>query len=461
MHMVVARINRLRDRLSNVHPDHKRIARSAARISIFVIAGRCAGAFKEMAIAYRYGISQLVDAYQLSLTLSTLLPTILIGGLSIVLIPALVGSRTRTKAEQVKLVSEVEMVCLGLGVILTLVLFLSWDVLLKLIAGSLSEQTRLMSRQLMIGMLPVGMLSLMICVSAARLQAREKHVNTFLECVPAATLLVFVLLAPDTQSPAPLMWGTVIGFTLQAVLLRVLAVRADGIRLTPTLSLISPEWPHIYKSVGVVLLGGAVVGLATPLDQYYLAHLGDGVIATMAYANRLLALLISMGALAISRATLPILSEILETGDLRRAQDTALKWSFIMLGLGALGVIVPWALAPWAVELVFQHGAFTSQGTAAVASLFRWGLLQIPFYFAMLVLLQLFAGQSRFLEISLVAVFTFGVKAAANYWLVHLFGAVGVFLSSAVMSLAAYGSYILLFIIRSDTAPTKRYPSSG
>jgi putative peptidoglycan lipid II flippase len=150
------------------------------RIAIFVIAGKCAGAFKEMAIAYRYGISTMVDAYQVSLTLNTFLPTILIGGLSLVLIPALVGSRVRTKAEQVKFVSEVEMVCLGLGLVLTLALLMSGDFLLKLIAESLPEHARSMSRQLSLGMLPVGALSLMICVSASPLPdndiALRRHV---------------------------------------------------------------------------------------------------------------------------------------------------------------------------------------------------------------------------------------------------------------------------------------------
>ncbi|WP_244808351.1 murein biosynthesis integral membrane protein MurJ [Caballeronia zhejiangensis] len=459
--MLVAHINRFRSRLSNIHPVHKRIAKSAARISLFVIVGKCAGAFKEMSIAYRYGISDVVDAYQLTFTLSTFLPSIFIGCMSIVLIPTLVALRTATKAKQAKFVSEVEVASVSLGILMALILYLLWDPLLNMIAADLSEQTRAISRQLEFGMLPVGALLLTICVSAARLQARERHVNTLLECVPSATVLASVLFAHNSQSPAPLMWGTVIGFILQATLLRVLALRADSIRVTPRFSLTSPEWPYIYRSVGVVLFGGIVVGLATPLDQYYLAHLGDGAIATAAYANRLLALLLGIGALAIGRATLPILSEVLSTGDMVRARDTAVKWSFLMLGSGAVTMAVPWLLAPWGVALLFEHGAFTSQDTMAVSTLLRWGLVQVPFYLAGLVLLQLFAGQRRFHEIAVVAVISFALKALANFWLVRWFGVVGVLLATAVMNAGALGCYFLLFVVRYNHMATDHADESS
>src|SRR3546814_20731428 len=46
-----------KQRLSNLHSDHRRIAQGALRVAFFLLLGKAAGAFKEMAVAYRYGVS--------------------------------------------------------------------------------------------------------------------------------------------------------------------------------------------------------------------------------------------------------------------------------------------------------------------------------------------------------------------------------------------------------------------
>ena len=53
----------IRKRINNAHPEHHAIARGMAWITLFVFVGKLAGAAKEMTIAYRYGVSDQVDAY--------------------------------------------------------------------------------------------------------------------------------------------------------------------------------------------------------------------------------------------------------------------------------------------------------------------------------------------------------------------------------------------------------------
>ncbi|MFM0057672.1 murein biosynthesis integral membrane protein MurJ [Paraburkholderia phytofirmans] len=433
-----------RNRLAQIHPDHSRIARSAVWVSMFALIGKSAGALKEMSIAYRYGISNVVDAYQLTLTLITWLPATFVAVLSVVLVPALVELRSRPKQEQAKFLGELDVMAIVVGLAFAVLLYFSWPYALDLMARNLSEETRVMSRRMMLGMAPVGIVMLTICVYAARLQAREKHVNTLLECVPALVLLVFVLAWHDASSPAPLIWGSTLGFILQAVLLGVLSGRADQIRARLSFSLSSPQWPHMYRAVGVFMIGQLVMSLATPLDQYFVAGLGDGNIATLGYASRVLALLVSMGAVAISRATLPVLSELLSAGDNVRARSIALKWSLFMLAVGGVVVVVAWLLAPIVVKLLFQRGAFSAADTLAVSSLFRWGLIQIPFYFSVLVLVQLFASQGRFKAMALIAVVNFAVKAVANFFLIRWFGITGVVLATGVMGGSSFVCYLSL-----------------
>lgn len=60
------------------------------RVAAFLLLGKVFGAFKEMAVAWRYGISDVVDAYQFTLVMASWLPVTIVGALSVVLIPVLV-----------------------------------------------------------------------------------------------------------------------------------------------------------------------------------------------------------------------------------------------------------------------------------------------------------------------------------------------------------------------------------
>lgn len=446
---MISQISAWRNRLPQAHPDHIRIARNALRVSMFVLLARCAGAFKEMAVAYRYGISNVVDAYQFTLTLLTWLPGALASVMGIVLIPALVELRRQGKEKQGEFLGEMEVAVTIVGTLCTLLLYLLWPYALDTMAGNLSAQTRVMTLHLMSGMAPVGVLTMTVVIYAARLQVRDRHVNTLLESVPAMSVLTLVLFAHDGSSTSPLMWGTTIGFIIQALWLRVLAGRADGIRVHPRLSFRSSQWPYILRALRAFTIAQIVSCCAAPLDQYFLAHIGDGAIATLGYANRVLSLLLSMGALAIGRATLPIFSDIMSGGDVARARDTALKWVFLMLALGTACVAISWVLAPTVVSLLFQRGAFTANDTAAVAAIFRWGLVQVPFYFGVLVFQQLYASAGRYRAMSVFLFISFGVKVIGNIVLIPWIGIPGALVATGMMHGCTFVCYLAFLRPRS------------
>jgi putative peptidoglycan lipid II flippase len=432
----------LRSRISSIDRDHVRIARSAMWVSAFVLLGKSAGAFKEMVIAWQYGVGTVVDAYQLTLTLITWIPATFVAVFSAVLIPALVRIRARGQHEFERFLGEAYAWTLIAGLALAALTWVLWPFAIDLMAGSLSIQTRVLARELMPGMLATAPLTLLICVHAARLQAAEKHVNTLLECVPALTLLILILLSGRGGNVEPLIWGTSLGFVLQLAWLTPLARRADHVSVKIRLSVSSSEWSVIWKSAGIFMFGQIVMSCVTPVDQYFVAHLGDGAVGKLGYANRVLALALSMGALAIGRATLPVFSAITGSGDRRRAYSIALKWTLFMF-VGASAVMLAGLLASHSVvALLFQRGAFTADDTASVAELFRWGLLQVPFYFAVIVMVQLFASQGRFKEMALIAIANFVVKVLLDVWFVGWLGEKGVLLATAGMHATSLACYL-------------------
>ena len=121
----------------------------------------------------------------------------------------------------------------------------------------------------------------------------------------------------------------------------------------------------------------------------------------------------------------------------------ALKWSVLMLAAGFAAALAAWVLTPIGVALLFERGAFTAADTEIVASVLRWGLLQVPFYFGVLVLVQLLASQQRYSLIALIAVFNFTLKAVLNFVLAPRLGLQGIMLATACMYALSYICYLL------------------
>ncbi|MPW11644.1 hypothetical protein GCT19_40605 [Paraburkholderia sp. CNPSo 3155] len=431
-------LTRWRERVLNTHPDHARIARSLARVSAFVLIGKCAGALKEMAIAYKYGVSSIVDAYQFTFSMVNWLPTTLLSVAGVVLVPMFVNLRAQKKDDVAQFVGELEGAALVSGFLVAIVLYLCWPFVMQHLGPDAPSTTRDLSREMMYWLAPTGVLTLGAGIYAARLQANEKHVNTLLEGLPAAVILVSVLVASPDAGLVSIVFGTVVGLALQMLCLRWLAGRTDGVSSRVRLSMRSPHLGEAWLSMRTLMVGQIAVCFAGPLDQYLVASLEAGSNSTLGYANRVLALLLSVGAMAAARATLPIFTDIRRQGDARRARRTALFWALATLAAGLVCALVSWFLAPTAIAVLFQRGAFTPEDTVRVASAFRWGLLQVPFYFALMVVWQLFASEGRFRLVTNISLLAFAVKAGASFVLVHLFGVAGVQISLALMYVTAF-----------------------
>ncbi|MCZ2155978.1 MAG: hypothetical protein LC114_19105, partial [Bryobacterales bacterium] len=141
--------------------------------------------------------------------------------------------------------------------------------------------------------------------------------------------------------------GRLIGTLLQAMLL-VFAFRRWTAESLPKLSFRSPHWRKMSLAVVVTLVGQALISVTTVVDQFYAARLQTGDIATLGYANRLLGLVLSLGALTVSRATLPVFSMIRRT-ERTHLQQLARRWAWLML---VAGLIAAGALMVVAVPLV-------------------------------------------------------------------------------------------------------------
>jgi len=441
-------IERIRHRWVDPQSQHRQIALGFVWVSLFVLVGKLAGAAKEMTIAWRYGVSATVDAYVFVFNLVSWPVSVWFSVLTVVLLPLAARLRNDAPAELPRFRAELLGLTLLLGLGLGLLAWLGLPALLR--AGWLGLSGPALERglQMTAGLALLAPLGAVISLFSVWLLAAGQHRNTLFEAIPALTLLLALLLPPGWL-PEPLVWGTVAGFALHAAALGT-PLLYRGELPAPRLAQRSPAWRFFWAGIGIMALGQVFSSLTNLVDQFFAAGLGEGALSTLSYANRILALVLGLGATAISRATLPVFSRETAQGG-TWVQALALTWAkgMLLFGLGVL--LAGWLLAPWAVALLFERGAFTAQDTQAVAGLLRYALLQVVFYFPALVLVSALAAQGRHAWIALSGAVNLLCKLPLAFALARPFGLNGLVLSTVLMY--ALSAALLLFFVMRPSKP--------
>jgi peptidoglycan biosynthesis protein MviN/MurJ (putative lipid II flippase) len=420
------------DRLAAMHPNHKRIATSAALIAILTIATKLFVAAREMAIAWRYGVGATVDAYQLALTVTTWMPMMLTSVMTVVLVPPLVELQ-RHPIEQRSFLAELNGTVLLLAALVAVLTYVAAPLGSALLAstelGTTLRLTDAMSQQ----MAPIALLIIVTGYLSVRLQSRERFAYTLTEICPAVAIALFVVVPGAAGGTARLVWGTLIGFFLQVLVLCAMTRRAEGGLGQLRFRHRSSQWQKLYGSVAVMAAAQIVLASTVPLDQAFAARIGAGAVATLGYANRIIILITGFGALVLARALLPVLSRAVGDGNHQLGARQARQWSWLLLAFGLCAGAALWLLAPWGVSLVFQRGAFTHDDSEAVAHVLRFGALQLPFYFAGLTAVQWIAARRRYGSLLLIACLAVLLKLVMNLLLIKAFGLAGIMMATAGM----------------------------
>lgn len=368
-------------RLRAAHAGHKATVRAMFWLPIFVLAAKGIAAAKEVAVAYRFGTAEVLEGYLLAFNLASWPIGLLYSLMHFVLVPALVRQQRAPdggRAWQRQVTAWVWLAALAAaGLVAVLLPALIRNGLLGL--TSAGRQAALTAIPVLAGVTALGVVA---SWHACQLMSRQRHANTFLEAMPAVGILLAVLLIPSAIVDS-LLWGTLAGFLAQWVLLMGI-VRANRM---PVLPAVTAPWPidgTLGENARWLLAAQLMMGVGGIIDQILLAHLPAGALAIFGYANRVMALVLTLTATVTGRALLPVLAG-LNAAD---AYAVARRWAGWLFAVGVAGAGCIAASAPLVTAFLFERGAFTPDDTAQTARLLMGMAWQLPFYLVGTVWLQ-------------------------------------------------------------------------
>jgi peptidoglycan biosynthesis protein MviN/MurJ (putative lipid II flippase) len=416
------------------------MVRGMGLVVLFAAIAGVARVAQDAAIAWRFGTGPVVDAYYFMVSLANWPVAVVLALLTILVPPT--EARLRS-GEREAPIQHFRAELLAAVLLLALAsLPVAWWALRFVAAGNTGGLESAAAAHAaagvpgLAGLIPLGLVGALL---SAWFIAAGRHVLTLLEALPALVLVAVVLLL---QGPM-LFWGTTAGVAVQ-VLVMALVLRRCGELPRPRTGFSASSWSTFSRGAFVMLGGQTLFALIPLIDAVFAAGLGDGAVATLSYANRLVLGLLGIAGLALQRGGLPLLSRLSARSPVASRQ-TALRWAAVAAVVGAVVGLVVALVADPLVSLLFERGSFTAGDRAEVAKLLRYGMMQMPPFLAGVALVTALASVHATQALSAAAVVGASVKLLLSMALVPRYGAVGLLLATALMYAAtAAASWLVL-----------------
>jgi putative peptidoglycan lipid II flippase len=177
--------------------------------------------------------------------------------------------------------------------------------------------------------------------------------------------------------------------------------------------------------------GALLMSATSVIDQTMATWLPSGSVSMLGYGTKLSAVMMSVGAIALSTTLLPRLSELVAREDWRAIRQLERRVATVILGLTIPATIVLLLASEPIVRLVFQRGAFTSVETSMVARVQSAYMLQLPVHLLGILYVRLISALHANRLLTIGSAINLGVNVLLNLLFMRWFGVVGIALSTA------------------------------
>lgn len=389
-------------------------------------------AAKELVVAGYFGTGEVVDAFLIAFLLPMFAINVLVGSFSAAMMPTYIHTRdgAGVVAAQ-RLFSSV--MTLGILFLITAAVVLAAlaPVLLPLLGSGFSAQTMALTQSLFYWLLPVLVLTGIGHLYATAMNASERFATVALApaITPICAVVVLVLLV-DKWGIHALAGGTVLGAAIELTILAKAATRRD-VPLLPRWSGMTDELRVVIGQYAPMVAGAFLMSGTVLVDQAMAAMLEPGSVATLNYANKVVALILGIGAMALGTAVLPHFSRMVADEDWAGVRHTFRTYARLIVLISVPITAVLFLFSESIIGMLFERGAFSTEDTNVVSQVQAFYVLQVPFYILGILTVRLISSLKANHILMWGAVISLPLNILLNYIFIQWMGVSGIALSTA------------------------------
>ena len=405
-------------------------------------------ALKEMIVARQFGVSNNLDAFLIAYLLPSVAITVVSGSFNAALIPTYIQVREQEgQPAAQRLFSSVVIWSVALLILVGVLMGLVAPYALRVLGSGFDSEKLTLTRNLFYIVLPTLPFSGLFAIWGAVLNANERFALAAM--TPMLTPLVVMI--------GVYQFGAVLGIYTFAVAIIVgtllegaflaAGLRRQGIQVMPCWHGLTPAMKQVMKQYAPMIAGASIMSGTGLVDNAMAARLGPGSVSILNYGNKLSAVVLGIGATAVSAVVLPQFSRIVAAKDWQGAQRTLKAYAqwILLATIPVALILIP--LSQSLVAFLFQRGAFTDSDTVQVAAVQSMYLLQLPFYVLGMLYVRLTSALKANHILMWGTLISFLLNIVLDYLLMKSFGVSGIALSTTIVYAASL-AYLFLTATR-------------
>jgi putative peptidoglycan lipid II flippase len=394
---------------------------------------------KEIVIAHQFGVGDGLDAFLIAYLVPSFAINVIAGSFNAALIPTYAQVREEEGQEAAQRLFSSVMVCsAGLLIAFSILLAIASSYILPVLGSGFSSEKLALTRSLFLIVLPTLPLTGLFVTWGAILNAGERFALAAI--APVLTPLVVILMVygwGGTRGVYVFAVAMVAGAVLEAGLVMA-ALKRQGISPIPRWHGMTPALRQVAKQY-VPMVAAALMMCSTGLvDQSMATMLGPGSVSVLNYGNKISAVVVTIGAIAVSTAVLPQFSRMVAAGLWTNVRSTIKTYTRLIFFITIPLTLTMVALSQALVSLLFQKGAFTASDTLQVASVQSLYILQLPFYVCGMLYVRLISAFKANHILMWGTAISFVLNISLDYLFMKRLGVPGIALSTSVVYLISF-----------------------
>jgi putative peptidoglycan lipid II flippase len=413
---------------------NRRILGAALTVGAFSVLVKMIAMVKELAVAYRFGTGDAVDAFLIAFLVPQFVINVVAASLAPAFTPVYIEVReTEGAAASHRLFESATAGSAAILLVLTCGLVVFMPLVLRILGSGFSGEKLALTRSLFLLLSPVVLLNALVTMWTAVLNAEHRFASLAFApvCVPLLTL-VMILVAGRSWGVYALAVGTVIGFLGQCGLLAV-AVARHGLPIVPRWAGVSPALRRVASQYLPMVAGAALATGSWAIGQAMAAMLPAGSVASLNYGNKVVSMISEIGSTALATAVLPHFSVMVARGEWPAIRKTLRVYVrlIVLIAVPATAFLI--VASPTIVRMLFQRGAFNAGDTKLVATIQSLYFAQVPFVMVGMLFVRLASSLQRNRILLVGAMMTLPLNIVLNLVLMRLLGVEGIALSTSLV----------------------------
>ncbi|MEY2831901.1 MAG: hypothetical protein RLZZ574_1159 [Cyanobacteriota bacterium] len=334
---------------------NRQIFKATIIIGLLTGLSKFASVGKELVVAWKFGTGDELDAFVMAFVVPSFVITVVANSLSIALIPTYIKVREQqgNKVAQ-QLFSGIMARAIGLLIVTAIAIAVTAPIYLPLMASGFSAEKLDLTTHLLWSICPSVLLYGIINIWGGVMNAGEKFALAAFSPVITPLATVIMLIALPGWGIYTLAGGLLCGSLIEMIVLGIGLLR-QGVNIRPRWLKYDANSALVIKEYFPVIVGSFLMCSTSLVDQSMAAMLSPGSVAALGYANRVIALPLSLVTLALGTAVVPYFSQTIAQKDWRKINHT-FKYYLKLIFLTTIPLTIFFILASkLIVQVLFER----------------------------------------------------------------------------------------------------------